>query len=85
MSAPRSGRPLIDSPAAAAEALRDYFLANADRDDNAANDELVAELVRRIRIHQTSRELELLAVFTQPQTQVAMCAAFLISRGRVGG
>lgn len=51
---PGSDLPLIDSPAAAAEALRDYFLANADRGDNAANDELVAELVRRIRTHQTA-------------------------------
>ncbi len=56
MSAPGSGSPLIDSPAAAAEALRDYFLANADRGDNAANDELVADLVRRIRSQQTSRD-----------------------------
>ncbi|MGH3888124.1 MAG: hypothetical protein ACRDSZ_16440 [Pseudonocardiaceae bacterium] len=42
------GPPVIDSPDAAARALRDLFLANADRGDNAANDELVAELVRRI-------------------------------------
>jgi hypothetical protein len=46
--------PLIDSSAAAAQALCAYFLANADRGDNAANDELVAELVRRIRIQQAS-------------------------------
>lgn len=42
------GPPLISADAAA-RALRDLFLANADRGDNAANDELVAELVRRIR------------------------------------
>lgn len=41
---------LIDSQDAAARALCDFFLANADRGDNAANDELVAELVRRIRV-----------------------------------
>lgn len=40
--------PVIDADAAAT-ALRDLFLANADRGDNAANDEFVAELVRRIR------------------------------------
>jgi GGDEF domain-containing protein len=45
---------LIESPATAAEALRDYFLANADAGDHAANDELIAELVRRIRTHQAS-------------------------------
>lgn len=36
--------------------LCDYFLANADRGDNAANDELVAELVRRIRGQQASSD-----------------------------
>ncbi|MGH3899291.1 MAG: hypothetical protein ACRDTA_13830 [Pseudonocardiaceae bacterium] len=56
MSAPGSGPSLIDSPAAAAEALRDYFLANAEAGDNAANDELVAELVRRIRAQQASSD-----------------------------
>jgi hypothetical protein len=35
--------------AQAARALCDVFLANADRGDNAANDDLVAELVQRIR------------------------------------
>ncbi len=54
VSAPPGGPPVIDNPAAAALALRDYFLANADRGDHAANDELVAELVRRIRVHQAS-------------------------------
>ncbi|MGH3774778.1 MAG: hypothetical protein ACRDRR_03425 [Pseudonocardiaceae bacterium] len=34
---------------AAATALRDFFLANAERGDNAANDQLVTELVCRIR------------------------------------
>jgi len=34
---------------AASRALQEYFLANADRGDNAANDELVAELLRRMR------------------------------------
>ena len=45
---------MIDSPVTAVEALCDYFLANADRGDNVANDELVAELVRRIRARQAS-------------------------------
>lgn len=47
--------PLI-SAAAAARALQEYFLANADRGDNAANDELVAEMLRRIRTVQASPE-----------------------------
>ncbi|MGH3888481.1 MAG: hypothetical protein ACRDSZ_18290 [Pseudonocardiaceae bacterium] len=47
---------MIDSPAFAAQALCDYFLANADCGDHAANDELVAELLRRIRSHQASRD-----------------------------
>ena len=42
------GSPLINADAAA-KALQDYFLTNADRGDNAANDELVDALVRRIR------------------------------------
>ncbi|MGH3477369.1 MAG: hypothetical protein ACRDQD_11070 [Nocardioidaceae bacterium] len=46
---------MINSPDAAARALRDLFLTNADRGDNAANDELVAGLVRRIRAQQGSR------------------------------
>jgi hypothetical protein len=40
----------------AAKALHDYFLANADRGDNAANDGLVHALVRRIRTEQISSE-----------------------------
>ncbi|MDQ2882495.1 MAG: hypothetical protein M3Y48_15170 [Actinomycetota bacterium] len=43
---------MIDSSAAAAQALCDYFLANAERGDHGANDELIAELVRRIRAGQ---------------------------------
>jgi len=38
----------------AAKALQEYFLANADRGDNAANDELVAEILRRIRAQRAS-------------------------------
>ncbi len=41
--------PVIMSPAAPAQALCDHFLTNADRGDDAANDELIAELLRRIR------------------------------------
>lgn len=54
MSSPVPGPPLIDSTAAAGKALCDFFLANADRGDNTANDELVAELVRRICAQQGS-------------------------------
>jgi hypothetical protein len=46
---------VIGNPEAAARALRDLFLANADCGDNAANDELVAELVWRIRAQQELR------------------------------
>ena len=53
MSSRVPGLPLIRADAAA-RALRDLFLANADRDDNAANDELVTELVRRIRAQRSS-------------------------------
>lgn len=49
------GPPLI-SAEAAARALQECFLANADRGDNAANDELVAELLRRMRALRASRE-----------------------------
>lgn len=48
MNSPVPGSRLISADAAA-KALRDYFLANADRGDNIANDELVDALVRRIR------------------------------------
>jgi hypothetical protein len=47
--------PLI-SVDAAAKALLEYFLANADRGDNAANDELTAELLRRIRALRAAHE-----------------------------
>lgn len=53
MSSRVPGLPLISADAAA-RALRDLFLANADRGDNAANDELVTELVRRIRAQRGS-------------------------------
>ncbi|MGH3767587.1 MAG: hypothetical protein ACRDS0_28195 [Pseudonocardiaceae bacterium] len=46
---------MIDSPQAAARALQELFLDNADRGDDAANDELVAELRRRIREQQAAR------------------------------
>ena len=49
------GPPLISADAAA-RALQEYFLANADRGDNAANDEFVAELLRRMRALRASRE-----------------------------
>jgi hypothetical protein len=48
--------PVIPNPAAAARALCDHFLVNADRGDHAANDELVAEQVRRIRCRQAARD-----------------------------
>lgn len=54
MSSPVPDNPPLTS-ADAARALRDLFLANADRGANAANDELVAELVRRIRALQGRR------------------------------
>ncbi len=44
--------PVIMSPAVAAQAICDHFLTNADRGDHAANDELIAELLRRIRARQ---------------------------------
>ena len=56
MSCPVSGLPLIDSPDAAARVLCDYFLANADRGNNAGNDELVTELIHRIRTQQASSD-----------------------------
>ena len=46
---------MIPNPAAAAQALCDHFLVNVDRGDHAANDELVTELVRRIRSRQAAR------------------------------
>lgn len=48
--------PSLISADAAARALQEHFLANADRGDNAANDELVAEMLRRSRALRGSRE-----------------------------
>jgi hypothetical protein len=45
------GPPTI-STEAAATALCELFLANADRGDNAANDHLITEIVGRIRSQQ---------------------------------
>ncbi|MGH3671533.1 MAG: hypothetical protein ACRDSH_13000, partial [Pseudonocardiaceae bacterium] len=47
--------PPVISAGAAAQALQEYFLANADSGDNAANYELVAALVRRLRTGQAWR------------------------------
>jgi hypothetical protein len=55
VSFPVPNPPLI-SVDAAAKALLEYFLANADRGDNAANDELTAELLRRIRALRAAHE-----------------------------
>lgn len=55
MSSPVPGSPLISADVAA-KALQEHFLANADRGDNAANDEFVAEIVGRIRALQASRQ-----------------------------
>lgn len=51
VSSPKPGPPVISADAAA-RVLCDYFLTNADRGDNAANDEFVAELALRIRAGQ---------------------------------
>lgn len=48
-------RPVIMSPTTVAQALCDHFLTNADRGDHAANDELIAELLRRIRAAGSAR------------------------------
>jgi predicted transcriptional regulator len=45
---PNPDRPVI-SRRLAAQAIMNYFLANADAGNHAANDELVAELARRQR------------------------------------
>ena len=55
VSSPVPGPPVI-SAEAAARALCELFLANADRGDNAANDHLIAEMVGRIRTQQESRD-----------------------------
>ena len=44
--------PPVISADAAAQVLCDYFLANAERGDNAANDEFIAELALRMRTGQ---------------------------------
>ncbi|MGH3897919.1 MAG: hypothetical protein ACRDTA_06605 [Pseudonocardiaceae bacterium] len=49
------GPPVI-STEAAARALCELFLTNADRGDHAANDHLVAEMVGRIRARQDSHD-----------------------------
>ena len=51
-----AGRGATSEAHAAGRALCDYFLANADRGDNAVNDQLVAELVRRIRMRQAASD-----------------------------
>jgi hypothetical protein len=51
VSSPVPGPPMISADAAA-KALCELFLANADRGDNAANDHLIAEIVGRIRTQQ---------------------------------
>jgi hypothetical protein len=48
MSFPVPDLPLLSADAAA-RALQEHFLDNADRGDDAANDEFVAEILRRIR------------------------------------
>ncbi len=50
---PVPGPPVISADAAA-RVLQEYFLANADCGDDAANDELVAEMLRRIRARQAA-------------------------------
>ena len=56
MSSPVVPGPPLISADAASRALQEYFLANADRGDNAANDELIAEILRRMRALRASRE-----------------------------
>lgn len=51
---PTGGDSLLANAAAAGQALCEYFLANADRGDNVANDQLVAELTRRIRAQRSA-------------------------------
>lgn len=67
--------PLI-SAGVAAHVLCDYFLANADRDDHAANDALIAEMVHRMRAGQTR------SGGASPHT-TGEAAAVLHHRGRV--
>jgi hypothetical protein len=55
MSTSAPGPPKI-SAEAAARALCELFLANADRGNNAANDHLIAEMLDRIRTQQQFRD-----------------------------
>jgi hypothetical protein len=55
VSSPVPGPPII-SAEIAARALCELFLANADNEDNAANDHLIAEMLDRIRTQQQSRD-----------------------------
>ncbi|MGH3823261.1 MAG: hypothetical protein ACRDRA_10585 [Pseudonocardiaceae bacterium] len=50
----RSGLDPVMSRQDAARVLCELFLTNAEQRNHAANDELVAELVRRIRVRQHS-------------------------------
>ena len=50
--------PPVISADDAAQVLCDYFLANAERGDNAANDEFVAELALRMRTRQARSDGE---------------------------
>jgi hypothetical protein len=49
VTTPRRGPAFPDRPLTPGEALAKLFLDNADRGANAANDELIEELQRRIR------------------------------------
>jgi hypothetical protein len=51
VTGPASEPDAVMSRQAAARALCALFLANAEHGHNAANDELIAELTRRIRAH----------------------------------
>jgi hypothetical protein len=55
MSFPVPDLPLLSADAAA-RALQEHFLDNADRGDDAANDEFVAEILRRIRALRATHE-----------------------------
>lgn len=76
------------SPAAAAQALCARFLANADRGHHAANDELVTELVRRIRSRQAAAlENQNLGWTDIPRRRVTVLErlGFLLARRPGGG
>jgi len=51
-----AAHPAILSPELVTSLARQEFLANADRGDDAANDELVAEMLRRMRASRASHE-----------------------------